>query len=143
MAHRLKLRFKDPPPTKTPDVTALTPVASAAGYLDDELEKRQARGGWKTPLEKTSGRKAGMGVATTSIFRVVFGTAKGNNKADDARGQQVHSSQDDGHVPSEESPGHGSEQSPSGEAASTTSATPAREATRATSRITTMSLNRR
>ena len=81
--------------------------------------------------------------ATISILRVVLGTTNGNNRADDARGQQVHSSHDDGHVPSEESPGHGSEQSPSGDAASTIPANPAREAKKTASRNTTMSLNRR
>ena len=82
-----------------------------------------------------------MAGATHSIRRDVFGSTNGDSRADDARGQQVHSSQDEGHVPSAESPGQGSEQSSIGQAASMTSETPASETKNAPSSTRAIGLN--
>ena len=62
---------------------------------------------------------------------------------DIARAQQLHSSHHEEHLPSDVSPGHGSEQSLPGDADSTISAIPGRAARKPAKRSGTMRLSRR
>jgi len=115
--------------------------SAALTYLDDLSWEGQARGGRKTLCASSNATEFGMVNPSVSTRRGATGSTNDTTTEVIARGQHVHSSHDEGHLPSV-SPGHGSEQSPPADIASTASETPGRRSRRPARRNKTTRLDR-